>query len=320
MITVRKYTTEDYTLWNTFVATAKNATFLFHRDFMEYHQDRFTDYSLLCFKGDKLMAILPINVVGNTVYSHQGLSYGGVLVNEKMRMEELMTIFSSFLFYLKKENIDYLNYKKPPFIYDELEGLQVDNILFLLNAKLERTDAYLIVPKNTYLPNRNRKRALKKANILNVEIKKGAFSAFWEKILIPNLQDRFKVKPVHSLTEILQLQSKFKNNIHCFTAHIDTEIKAGVIVFEYEDIVHFQYSSGSDMRNEDGTLEYVFDYVAKQYLHKKYISFGSSSENEGCKINKGLLYWKESFGAITIPQNFYGITTENYKLLENVLK
>jgi hypothetical protein len=50
--TVRRYTSEDFALWNAFISTAKNATFLFHRDFMEYHSDRFEDYSLLVFEGD----------------------------------------------------------------------------------------------------------------------------------------------------------------------------------------------------------------------------------------------------------------------------
>ncbi|MFT7252078.1 MAG: hypothetical protein ACI9FW_001834, partial [Flavobacterium sp.] len=37
-ITIKQYTPDYYPLWNEFVAKAKNATFLFHRDFMEYHQ------------------------------------------------------------------------------------------------------------------------------------------------------------------------------------------------------------------------------------------------------------------------------------------
>ena len=57
--TARRYTAEDAELWNEFVASAKNATFLFHRDFMDYHSDRFTDFSVLVFKDDALYALLP---------------------------------------------------------------------------------------------------------------------------------------------------------------------------------------------------------------------------------------------------------------------
>jgi hypothetical protein len=51
---------------------------LFHRDFMEYHSDRFQDYSLLIFEEDKLIAVLPANRVEDRL-SHQGLTYGGLV-------------------------------------------------------------------------------------------------------------------------------------------------------------------------------------------------------------------------------------------------
>ena len=64
---IRPYQESDYELWNTFVSAAKNATFLFHRDFMEYHKERFEDFSLLVFDKVKLVAVLPANRVDNKV-------------------------------------------------------------------------------------------------------------------------------------------------------------------------------------------------------------------------------------------------------------
>jgi hypothetical protein len=75
--TVRRYQKSDYLHWNTFVSKAKNATFLLHRGFMDYHKDRFEDYSLMVFENEKLVAVLPANRVDGCVYSHQGLTYGG---------------------------------------------------------------------------------------------------------------------------------------------------------------------------------------------------------------------------------------------------
>ena len=49
MIHLRRYTADDKSLWNSFVQESKNGTFLFLRNFMEYHQDRFTDHSGNCF-------------------------------------------------------------------------------------------------------------------------------------------------------------------------------------------------------------------------------------------------------------------------------
>jgi hypothetical protein len=52
---------------------------------------------------------------------------------------------------------------------------------------------------------------------------------------------------------------------------------------------------------------------------KNYFDFGISNESQGTKINEGLLFWRESFGAKTVVQNFYEVETKNYSLLETVL-
>jgi len=60
---ILKYTTEHKNIWNEFVKNAKNAHFFFLRDYMEYHSDRFEDYSLLVFdETQKLISILPANI------------------------------------------------------------------------------------------------------------------------------------------------------------------------------------------------------------------------------------------------------------------
>jgi len=319
LITIRKYENNDKPLWDEFVASAKNATFLFYRDFMEYHNDRFIDYSLLCFNKEKLVAILPANVVNEVVYTHNGLSFGGLIVNKNLRLNDVLVIMTKILELLNTQGKLKLIYKKPPNIYQELEGLQMNSILFLLKAKQIRSDAYLVIESSKYKINRNRKRAINKAITTGVKIQGNKFEEFWERILVPNLNNRFNVKPVHTINEILLLKSVFQKNIYCYTAHVNSEIKAGVVVFEYEDIVHIQYSSGSDTRNKDGTLDYLFDKIFNKYLDKKYISLGSCSEGEEIrKINKGLLYWKESFGAVTIPQEFYEIETSNFSLIDTI--
>ncbi|NBU80236.1 MAG: GNAT family N-acetyltransferase, partial [Flavobacteriaceae bacterium] len=52
---------------------------------------------------------------------------------------------------------------------------------------------------------------------------------------------------------------------------------------------------------------------------KNFFDFGISHEQNGKKINQGLLFWKETFGAKTTIQNFYEVQTSNYHLLENVM-
>lgn len=45
MITVETHGPERKSEWNAFIARSKNGMFLFDRNYMEYHQDRFDDCS-----------------------------------------------------------------------------------------------------------------------------------------------------------------------------------------------------------------------------------------------------------------------------------
>ena len=46
--------------------------------------------------------------------------------------------------------------------------------------------------------------------------------------------------------------------------------------------------------------------------------FGNSNEENGEKLNKGLMYWKEGFGAKSVSQDFYKIETLNFINLDNL--
>ncbi len=304
--------------WNAFVGQAKNATFLFHRDFMEYHQDRFSDYSLVVTENDKWVAVLPANKVGNEIYSHQGLSYGGLLVLPNIRTADYFGILSALCQYLIAHDFTHLHLKPIPRIYEYGFSDEIAQALFVTKAQQTRSDLYLVVDKNeSYQPNRNRKRALKVAQELGIEIKEETqYDSFWNDVLTPNLQQRFGVNPVHSLDEITQLASAFPQQIKLLNAYLDGELKAGCVLFIMPNVVHFQYSSGTNDRMDTAALDVLFDYVIQRYHSTHHVSFGNVSEQNGLKINQGLAYWKESFGAKPIVQTYWTLPLQNAHLLE----
>jgi hypothetical protein len=318
---VKIYQESDYKHWNAFIDKAKNATFLFHRDFMEYHKDRFQDYSLVVLDGEKWVAVLPANRVENEVFSHQGLSYGTVIIQKDIRIEEYLSIIREIMLHLCRNKIEFISLKIIPRIYNKILSDELDYVSFLMNAQGYRSDVYMVIDRGQeYEPNRNRKRALKIANELEIEIQEdNNYTGFWNEILIPNLKNRFDVLPVHSLAEIIYLAKAFPNNIKLFNAYINGVLKAGVVVFIMENVAHFQYSSGADDRNNTAALDVLFDFIIRKYSNKKQVSFGSSSEKEGLVLNKGLAYWKESFGATATVQNFLKFETSNYKKLDSFI-
>jgi hypothetical protein len=316
--TVQRFLPAQAAQWNAFIAQAKNATFLFHRDFMEYHRDRFDDYSLVVTENEKWVAVLPANALGNEIHSHQGLSYGGLLVLPSIRTADYFAILSGIGDFLTAQGFLKLHLKVLPRIYEQTFSDEMAQALFVMNAQQTRSDLYLVVDKNQpYQPNRNRKRALKVAQDLGIEIKEETqYDSFWNEVLTPNLQQRFGVNPVHSLAEMTQLAAAFPEQIKLFNAYLDGALKAGCVLFVMNNVVHFQYSSGTDDRMDTAALDVLFDYVIQCYHPTHHVSFGNVSEQNGMKINQGLAYWKESFGAKPIVQQYFTIHLPQAHLLD----
>ncbi len=319
---IRRYQSNDFDIWNAFINKAKNATFLFHRNFMEYHSERFADFSLLVLDHDKLVAVLPANRVGDSVISHQGLTYGGLVLSEKVKVEEVTTMMKLVLQFLNDNQCITLQIKVIPSIYNSFFSDEIEYVMFLTKAKTIRKDVlsvidltkpFFITKTRRESSNRGKKNNLVIREELNLEL-------FWNKILIPNLENKHQAKPVHTFQEMTNLQQHFPKNIRHFNVYHNDEIVAGTTVFVTDNVVHPQYISGNINKNELGSLDYLYHYlITEVFSDKNYFDFGPSHEENGMKINKGILFWKESFGAKTTIQSYYEVNTANYKLLNNIL-
>ena len=317
---VQRYSDVNKQLWDDFVSQAEVHSILFYRDFMEYHSHRFTDYSLLVFQENKLIAIMPANIdADNILHSHQGLSYGGLVFKPFTYFATRVSAFYELLRYLNSQDVAHLYLKAIPSSYTCDSS---DKIIFhWLRSKNPRADIYAYLPKGGYTkPNKDRNKYLKKAAKEKLEIRNfDDYASFWANLLEPNLGKRFDVFPVHTSEEIELLAKKFPKQIQLFGAFQNGLLRAGIVLFIHKHVVHAQYIAGDDNRN-DGSLDYLIDNVIKEFIGSHNFSFGSSSEEQGVCVNNGLLYWKESFGACNDTQPYYAIETKNYTLLENRLK
>lgn len=321
-LSVKQYHESNYKQWNAFIGQAKNATFLFHRDFMEYHKERFEDYSLMVFENEKLVAILPANRAEDTVFSHQGLTYGGLVYNEQIKLSDVLAIFQSVLFFLNRNAIEKLHLKTIPFIYHTKPAQEIEYALFLAEAQLVRRDSLSVIDLSKENPiSKIRKRGIQKGINNGLIIKEVTdFEPFWNEILIPNLDLKHNAKPVHSLTEIIKLKTLFPENIRQFNVYFNDKIVAGTTIFESENVAHCQYISKFEGAENLGSLDFLYSFLIKEIFAKKpFFDFGISNEAQGKKLNEGLSYWKESFGASTVVHDFYEVKTINYKAFETVL-
>lgn len=305
-----QYDKKDKKVWDDFINKSKNGCFLFLRDYMDYHSDRFKDNSFLVFdsKGN-IIALLPANKKDDTLVSHGGLTYGSFITSEKMTTTAMVNIFESFIKSLHESGFKKLIYKTIPYIYHNSPANEDRYPLFLHNANLYRRDVLSVVFKDSRIPYQERRyRSIKKAKTNNISVKECRdYEEYW-KILEWNLKTNYNLTPVHTVDEIEMLSSRFPENIRLFCSYVRDKMLGGLVIYESSRVAHNQYSANSGDGKKIGAVDVVFDYLLNNiYKDKQYFDFGISNENEGKYLNTGLIEYKESFGARTVTQDFYEI-------------
>ncbi|MHA7059994.1 GNAT family N-acetyltransferase [Aquimarina sp. M1] len=303
---IKKYQKTDCLLWNSFIDNSKNGTFLFHRDFMEYHSDRFLDFSLLIYDQSKLIAVFPANIKDTKVYSHQGLTYGGLILNKSIGGEKIRNILSEMIVFLRSHSISDLYIKSIPAFYHQKPSNELMFFLFEFGATLYRRDLNLAIDYS--LPasiHKNKVKHYKKRENIGLAVEEvDDFSEFWNKVLLPRLREKHHTKPVHTLEEIRMLKKNFPENIKQFVIRIDSEILGGVTIFKTKEVVKSQYGAITDRGEKYRALDFLFIFLINQYRKEgyKFFDMGTVTDN-----NFGLLKQKEELGCEIYTQDFYSL-------------
>lgn len=319
MITVTRYTPKNHQTWNEFVKQSRQGTFLFDRNYMDYHQDRFHDHSLMIYYKDKLYALLPANEVVSAsnneipqkeLVSHQGLTYGGLLTCNKMTAELTCETFEAIGNYLKQEGFSKLTYKAIPWIYHKIPSEEdLYALIHVGKASFSaREISTTILLQNKLRFSEQRRRGVNKAKKNSLIIRQSSQEdvfAFWN-ILNNNLQQKYHTRPVHSNEELQLLMSRFPENIIGYSVLKDEEVIAGTIIFITPQVIHTQYIGASEKGKEEGALDLLFDYLINQKKwNTPYFDFGKSTEDRGNYLNTNLIHQKEGFGGRGVAYDTY---------------
>ena len=308
-LNISVYSPENKTLWDNFVSTSKNGLFLFYRDYMEYHSDRFQDHSLLLFNDGNLVGLFPANLDQHALHSHCGLTFGGVISGYDMTQSLMLEIFHKLIEYCKKDGITQVIYKTVPYIYHSVPADEDLYALFTSKAQLmARNVSSCIYLQHIRKFDSNRKDNIRKAIRNDIVVKESldfeTFMAIEEETLI----ERHGVKPVHTVEEIKLLAGRFPDNIRLFASYKDELMLAGVIMYESNNVAHMQYAANSNEGRNIGAQDIIENYLINEYYReKKYFDFGISTEQMGQVLNSGLIKRKEDFGASAVMYDIYQI-------------
>ncbi len=310
MVTVVRYTLAHKTAWDAFVGTSKNGTFLFLRDYMDYHADRFTDHSVLFYRKDRLVGLLAANTVGQEVHSHGGLTYGGIISDERMKTGTMLEVFAAMAAYFRAEGFRKIIYKTIPHLYHQLPAEEDLYALFRMDATLIRRDVTSAIALAQPLGySRKRRWEVKQAAKENLLVSASDDYSEFMRLEEELLQAKFNTRPVHTAGEVALLASRFPANIKLYTATADGALMAGILIYETKTVAHCQYMASTEAGRNLGALDRVVDYLLTEvYANKKYFNFGISTEQQGWFLNEGLVRNKESYGARAIAHDFYALT------------
>jgi hypothetical protein len=318
-IEIRVYSSELKNQWDDFVSAAKNSVFLFYRDYMDYHSDRFQDHSLMFFRDNCLVALLPANIKNNTLYSHAGLTFGGVLSGCNMSTAIMLDIFSSLISNCRAQGINKIVYKAIPYIYHSVPADEDLYALFNFKAKLlarnVTSSIYEPLPLKFF---ERRLRAIKKAQKNNLKVVRSYDFKRYMQIVEDVLKERHGVKPVHTSHEIELLAKRFPDNIKLFSCFKNETMLAGVIIYESKTVAHAQYIANSNEGRDLGALDLVFNHLVNDFCKaSRYFDFGISNEKSGESLNLGLIDYKESFGASAVMHDIYSFELDQIKIQNN---
>ena len=312
LVELRPYEESCSAEWDAFVDKAKNGSFLFKRGYMDYHADRFVDCSLMFYKRGELIGQLPAswNADRRTVTSHGGLTYGNLMLSVKATTVDTFTMMScAASWFAGRLGAKEWIYKPMPYIYHCVPSDEDLYALFRMEGRLVSRSVASVIGNECRVPMRNsRKQCVAKSRKNNLVYEEcNAWTEFWP-LLGKVLADRHHAAPVHSLSEIELLASRFPQMIRLFVARREGKVLAGAVVYETELVAHTQYLAVSDEGARwnalDGLIAYLFE---ERYSDKRYVDFGTSMEPSTPLLNEGLIFQKEGFGARAVMYDVYSI-------------
>ena len=301
---IAPYSPSDAPRWDAFVSDCPMATFLQTRRFLSYHGDRFDDRSLLFVEGDALLGVLPAAVAGQSVESHPGATYGGIVHNGGLaggKMREAVGLIED---HYRQSGFSSFVYRSPPPCY---RRQPCDDDIYALHsagAVLSTCGLSCVINlKNRGDISKARKKGAKKASRagLTTVCDLDYLPAIW-RLVEDSLWSRYQKKPVHSFDEISHLAELFPDHIKFYAGLLEGEVVCGGVFFLTPSVWHAQYVHSSDIGREIYALDLFYEDIIPQATASDalYFSFGISDTTDLSthekKLNEGLYSSKKQFG------------------------
>jgi hypothetical protein len=293
--------------WDELVGRSRSATFLHYRAYTEYHADRFADHSLV-FRGadGRALALLPANQRDDTLDSHGGLTWGGLLFAADMTLALMLEVVGELRRYLHGAGLAKLRYRAVPHVYRR--GPAEEDLWALVRhgARLvHRATLAVIDTADPVAPQARRRRGAGKARAAGLRVAESDdFAAYWE-LLGELLRQRYAARPVHTLSEICRLRDLFPDQIRLRSVFEGERMVAGVVLYLSGAVRRTQYIAAGERGKELGALDLLFEHLLAEQGAARYLDLGTSEGDGPGGLNPGVAEFKQSWGARAVALDTY---------------
>ena len=302
---IKKYDdSRDFDIWEKFIdESSTNGTIFHSRKYLSYNKNKYIDSSIVIYKKELIISVLPCCKCGEKYFSYSGATLGGPVFSRYVEnIGEISKIINLILDYYGNK----LEIRIGNSIYNEKYN---NDIIYLLSKKLnikleiswifEVNDNFIDSIKNI----RNKKNLIKMIDKENgytckkyetIEDYKSFYNLL-ENILL----NKYNKKPTHTLDELLLLKLILNSNINLYMVKDSVNnIYGGVIVINVTKTCWYTIYIAKNINYNSSTnvsIMYIMYEIIMEAKQNgiKYIDYGVTSENEGDKLNEGLSNYKE---------------------------
>ena len=206
-------------VWDATVRCARARHFMFERDYMDYHADRYVDASLIVLYDGRPLGVLPASRAGDELVSHGGLTFGGLLSSAGLTTKRATVALEAVSTAISADGVRRLVYKPMPHLYHVVPAEEDLYALHAAGARLVQRDVTAAVPPSHRPPySGERRRAVRTGREAGLELGESDRIEEFMALLADVLAERHGLTPVHTPAEMRMLSDRFPTQIRLFVA------------------------------------------------------------------------------------------------------
>ena len=322
MLSVKKYQKSLSKDWDLFIQKSNNGTIFHTRSFLNYHIDRsFNDHSLCFYQNEVLICVLPAAIQKNSLLSHPGASYGGLILDTNLKFAIISDIIKLLEEHCILNKIISIFLIFSPSIYWEKYDASLEYILEYNNFHSKEIYISHATKLNIKLPiiddvDKRKKRYIKnflKNNHFQIIEHPSFIDSYGQdfyNILLSN-KHKYSTKPTHSIDELMKLKEVFHSKIKFFISLQNNHVVGGSVIFitnKRVSLVFYNAVDNTVRKSQLAAYQLYYCSLISQKIGMKFIDFGVSHEPENknpLSPKISLINFKEQFNASGVLRRAY---------------